>query len=211
VRSQKRIGDVPNVVFLPGAAGARDFWRPVSERLPNTWIKTLHSWPGAGREPHDPRVQSFRDLIARVASEIDDQSDLVAQSMGGIVAIGVALRYPRKVRRLVLVATSGGLDVGTLGAGDWRAQYQAEYPSAARWIWQERVDYSNTLPGIRVPTLLIWGDADPISPLSVGHHLARLLPHAALQVVPGGTHSLAHDHPEPVAELISEHLRGGRY
>jgi pimeloyl-ACP methyl ester carboxylesterase len=132
-------------VFLPGAAGARDFWRPVSDRLPNAWIKTLHSWPGAGREPHDPRVQSFRDLIARVASETDDQSDLVAQSMGGIVAIGVALRDPRKIRRLVLVATSGGLDVGT----PWRRRLARPVPG--RVSKRRALDLAGT-SGLQQPT-----------------------------------------------------------
>jgi len=200
------MSDVPNVVFLPGAAGARGFWRPVADRLPKAWTKTLRSWPGAGEEPHDPRVRSFSDLIARVASEIDHQTDLIAQSMGGIVGVGIALRHPRKVRRLVLVATSGGLDVRGLGAVDWRFEYRAEYPNAAPWIWQERVDYRHVLPTIRVPTLLIWGDADPISPLSVGHALAELLPDAALHIARGGTHSLARDRPDEVAALIAKHL-----
>ncbi len=172
------------------------------------WDKTLHRWPGAGLEPHDPRIRSFDELILRVGCETADQSDFVAQSMGGIVAVGVALRWPRKVRKLVLVATSGGLDVAGLGAADWREEYRAEHPNAARWICEEQVDYGEALADVRLPTLLVWGDADPISPLSVGQRLAALLPDASLHVVTGGTHSLARDHPDEVATLISKHLRG---
>jgi pimeloyl-ACP methyl ester carboxylesterase len=54
--------------------------------------------------------------------------------------------------------------------------------------------------------LLLWGDNDPLSPIAVGEHLASLLPHATLRVVVGGTHSLAVDHAEEVANHISEHL-----
>jgi pimeloyl-ACP methyl ester carboxylesterase len=199
---------IPNVVFLPGAAGAAGFWLSVAERLPKMWDKTFHTWPGAGEEPRDPRIRSFDELIGRVGSETADQSDLVAQSMGGIVAIGVALRWPRKVRRLVLVATSGGLDVKGLGAADWREEYRTEYPNAARWISEEEVDYGGALSQIRAPTLLVWGDADPISPVSVGERLAALLPDASLHIVGGGTHNLAREHPGMVAALIAEHLRG---
>jgi pimeloyl-ACP methyl ester carboxylesterase len=74
------------------------------------------SWPGAGAQPHDPAVRGYRDLIAHAAARIADRSDLIAQSMGGVVAIGLALTQPQKVRRLVLVVTSGGLDVERHGA-----------------------------------------------------------------------------------------------
>ena len=181
----------PKVVFLPGASGAGEFWLPVADRLPDAWQKTLLSWPGAGGEPHDPQVRSFEDLIALAFAGLDDQSDLVAQSMGGIVAIGLALRHPHKVRRLVLVATSGGIDVAGLGGAEWREEYRAEYPHAAPWVSQERVDYGDAITQLSAPALLLWGDADPLSPVAVGKQLANLLVNCALHVIPGGTHSLA--------------------
>ena len=198
----------PKIVFLPGASGAGEFWLPVSDRLPDGWQKTHLSWPGAGEEPHDPHVRSFEDLVAIACAELDDQSDLVAQSMGGIVAIGLALRYPQKVRRLVLVATSGGIDMTSLGGADWREDYRAEYPHAAPWVSQETVDYGDAITRLSAPTLLLWGDADPVSPVSIGKRLADLLPSSALHVLPGGTHSLAREHPDEVARLIIEHLQG---
>src|SRR5947209_12288578 len=141
----------PKVVFLPGASGDRDFWAPVANQLPSGWRTTLLSWPGAGDQPHNPRVRGFDDLIALVAGKLDDWSDLVAQSMGGVVAIGIALHHPEKVRRLVLGATSGGIDVAALGAADWRTPYQAEYPRAAPWICDDRVDYTDALARLDVP------------------------------------------------------------
>lgn len=196
----------PKLVFLPGASGAGDFWEPVADRLPAGWRTTLLSWPGAGDQPHDPRVLGFEDLIALTAAGLEDQSDLVAQSMGGVVAVGVALRHPEKVRRLVLVATSGGIDVAGLGATDWRETYRAEYPNAAPWVWRERLDFTDALPGVRAPALLVWGDADPVSPVAIGRRLADLLPGAVLHVLAGGAHTLARDRPDEVAALICEHL-----
>jgi pimeloyl-ACP methyl ester carboxylesterase len=197
----------PKIVFLPGASGAGEFWLPVADRLPDGWQKMLLSWPGAGEEPHDPHVRSFEDLIAFAFAELDDQSDLVAQSMGGIVAIGLALRHPHKVRRLVLVATSGGIDMAGLGGADWREEYRAEYPHAAPWISQERSDYGDAITRLSAPTLLLWGDADPVSPVSIGKRLANLLPNSALHVLPGGTHSLAREQPDEVARLIIDHIQ----
>lgn len=194
------------LLFLPGASGAGAFWLPVAQRLPSHWHTTLLSWPGAGDERHDAGIRGFEDLVELAAAELDDGCDLVAQSMGGVVAIGLALRHPDKVRRLVLVATSGGIDVAALGAADWRQEYRSEYPHAAPWVWQERADYGGKITGVIAPTLLIWGDDDPISPLAVGQRLAELLPTSALHILAGGTHSLALEHPAEVARLIVEHL-----
>lgn len=196
------------VAFFPGSSGAGEFWRPVAQRLPQDWTSTLWSWPGAGREPSRPDVSSYDDLIALAAAGTDDGSDIVAQSMGGVVAIGLALSHPGKVRRLVLVATSGGLAVEPHGAEDWRAEYRTAFPEAGPWVDGERPDFSADIPRISTPTLLIWGDRDPISPETVGHRLHQLLPDSRLRVLAGGTHSLAQDRPDEVAALVIEHLDG---
>jgi pimeloyl-ACP methyl ester carboxylesterase len=126
--------------------------------------------------------------------------------MGGIVAVRVALRNPDTLQRLVLVATSGGVDAARLGGADWRTDYKADHPTAAPWITDDRPDNTDEIPTITASTLLLWGDSDPISPVSVGEHLASLLPNATLRVIAGGTHSLAIDHAHDVASRIREHL-----
>lgn len=197
---------MPYVSFVPGASGDLDFAGPVAERMPNQWKTQLWSWPGAGMEPHDPPINGYDDLVERAAAALPDGGDVIAQSMGGVVAIGIAVAHPRKVRRLVLVATSGGLDVERLGVADWRAEYRAEFANAAAWVTEQHIDHTPELPELCVPTCLIWGDSDPISPLGVGQALEATLPHANLHVIPGGTHMLARDRPEEVAELILRHL-----
>ena len=117
------------------------------------------------------------------------------------------MKHPELINHMVLTATSGGLDTVALGAADWRQGYLKNFPASARWIVDSRPDHTAEIPTIRVPTLLIWGDSDPISPLAVGHRLKELLPNSRLAVIPGGTHSLAVDHAEEVALLIQEHLK----
>ncbi|WP_229053223.1 alpha/beta fold hydrolase [Aeromicrobium sp. Leaf350] len=51
------------------------------------------------------------------------------------------------------------------------------------------------LADLRVPTLVIHGDADPLFPLEHGRHLAWLVPGAELLVVPG----MGHEHPPAAA------------
>lgn len=194
------------VFFLPGAGGSADFWRPVGQRLPGTWSKRYFAWPGLGEQPHDPDIQGMDDLARLVIREITGPVDLVAQSMGGGVAARIALARPAMVRCLVLTATSAGVAMDAFGARDWRADYRRAFPRAADWITEPDAAGQLVVKNIAAPTLLIWGDADPISPVAVGWHLAERLPNAALRIVSGGDHDLALTRPDEVAPLIHDHL-----
>jgi len=196
----------PRLLFLPGASGDPDFWRPVADRLPQTCDTRLLAWPGLGSQPDDPAIRSFDDLTELAARALDRPCDILAQSMGGIVAIRLALRYPAKVRRLVLAATSGGLDVASLGGADWRPDYRRAFPRAAGWVLRDRPNHEAELGRIAQPTLLLWGDADPISPAAVGRRLASILPNATLAVVSGGDHLFVRDRPGEIIQAIAGHL-----
>jgi pimeloyl-ACP methyl ester carboxylesterase len=194
-------------LFLPGAGADPGFWRPVGDRLPAAWDKVYFGWPGLGRQPPDPAVGGLEDLVGLVEARLGEQpADLVAQSMGGLVAMMVALRHPARVRRMVLSVTSAGVPMARLGAAEWRETYYRNFPDAAAWLRETPADLSAELGRVRQPVLLLWGDADPISPPSVGEHLRTLLPHAELRVLAGGDHDLAHDRAAEVAPLIERFL-----
>jgi len=200
-------GEQRCLLFLPGAGASPRFWRPLGERLPETFEKIYLGWPGLGHEPPDPAVSGLDDLIALVESRLGpDPVDLIAQSMGGYIALQVALRNPRRIRRIVLSVTSGGVDVAGLGGADWRTDYRREFPKAAAWVCAPTPDLAPRLVRLPQPVLLLWGDADPISPVAVGERLQALLPDARLHVVAGGEHDVAATHAEHLAPLVQAHL-----
>ena len=84
---------VPPLVFLHGAGGSASFWRPVADRLLNPGQAHVFGYPGFGGAPADPRIKSLDDLFA----------------------IRLAFERGERVARLILVATSGGVDVARLG------------------------------------------------------------------------------------------------
>lgn len=194
------------VLFLPGSGASADFWKPVGARLPAEWPKHFFGWPGIGHQPHDPAIKGMDDLVAMVVAKMDAPVDLVAQSMGGVIAARVALAHPQLVRRLVLTTTSGGVDMAAFSASDWRADYRKEFPKAAEWIYEPRAAAPLPVERIIAPTLLLWGDADPISPVAVGQHLQGRIAGAELHVLPGGGHDLAVTMADRVAPLIARHL-----
>lgn len=126
--------------------------------------------------------------------------------MGGVIAVRAALQRPGLITHLVLTVTSGGINVADLGAEDWRPAFLQANPSTPRWFIDLDSDLTSELGSIMAPTLLLWGDADPISPVAVGERLARLLPVATLHVLSGGTHDLAQTMASAIAPLIHEHL-----
>jgi pimeloyl-ACP methyl ester carboxylesterase len=195
------------LLFLPGAGGSAHFWRPVAEQLRVGDAAHFFSWPGLGDEPHDPCVRGLEDLVGMVLARMSEPVDLLAQSMGALVALKAAIAAPERVRRLVLTATSGGVPVDDLGGAEWRPAYRAEFPAAARWITEVGEDLSAQLGLIEASTLLLWGDQDPISPVAVGERLRELLPNGTLSVVAGGGHDFVRSHTGLIAPLIAEHLR----
>ncbi|QTL04968.1 alpha/beta fold hydrolase [Aquabacter sp. L1I39] len=192
------------IVFLPGASGSASFWRPAAEAAGLEGV--FLSWPGLGAEPPAPGIEGIDDLVALAAREITAPVALVAQSMGGVVAIRLALAFPHLVKGLVLAVTSGGVPVVDLGGADWRPAYFGAFPDAAPWIADPVPDLSAQIPAITAPALLLWGDADAISPVAVGERLAALLPHARLRVLAGGDHDLAQTHASMVGQEIKAHL-----
>jgi pimeloyl-ACP methyl ester carboxylesterase len=197
-----------HLLFLPGAGGAAEFWHPLGHLLPDMYGKTYLNWPGLGHEAHHPGFDSLEALTAHAAAHLADKDNVIlAQSMGGIFALRLALLYPDRVKKLVLTAASGGIDVMRFGASDWRPAYRAEYPKAAPWITAARADHSAEMREIGQPVLLLWGDADTISPPAVGRHIAGLLPRSMLHILAGGTHSFAQDRAGEIAPLVQDFLR----
>lgn len=191
-------------VFLPGAGASASFWKPVADGAGLDGV--FLSWPGLGDEPARPDVAGLDDLVALVLRHMREPVNMVAQSMGGLIAVKAALAAPHLVSRLVLTATSAGVPVADLGGADWRPDYFRAYPRAAPWIASAGEDLSQQIRTITAPTLLVWGDSDPISPLAVGERLRDLLPHARLEVIRGGDHDLAQTHARQVAALVRAHL-----
>jgi pimeloyl-ACP methyl ester carboxylesterase len=194
-------------VFLPGAGGSGSFWRPVADRLADLGRVHVFGYPGFGGAPADPAIRSLDDLFGWLVERLPPgASHVIAQSMGGVLAARLALERPERVARLVLVATSGGVDVARLGAAEWRHEYRAAMPDVPTWFIDDRTDLSDRLAEIRARTLLVWSDSDPISPLAVAQLLAERIPGARMVTIAGGAHAFASERPEEVASIIRSHL-----
>ena len=62
------------------------------------------------------------------------------------------------------------------------------------------------LPGLRPPTLFVWGDRDFFGPPSEGLAMAKLAPRAKCEVLEDTGHAVFIDQPERTAQLVREFL-----
>jgi len=110
------LADTVPGLCLHGIGGDYNSFEPQLSGLGNT--RHLLSWnmPGYGRSASLDSV-TFETLSASVIRLLDnleiERIDLIGQSIGGMLAIETAVRYPERIRSLVLIATTsafGGRD-----------------------------------------------------------------------------------------------------
>jgi class 3 adenylate cyclase len=74
--------------------------------------------------------------------------------------------------------------------------------------WEAQMDVRNTLPSVRVPTLVLHRENCQAVPLDNGRYLAAHIPEAQLVVLPGRDLNLFTEPTEPGLEHIEEFLHG---
>lgn len=194
-----------HLIFLPGASGSTEFWQPVMQWLSADHQKTVIAYPSFAGYPEHPHLHSFDDLQGFILDQIQQPSIVIAQSMGGIFAVQAALQKPELIKALVLVASSGGIDLSPFQVADWRGDYQQTF-AVPNWFVDHQSHLDDLLYKIECPVLLLWGDADPISPLGVGKYLHEKIQHSRLHVIEQGEHDLANVHAQQVARLIHDFI-----
>ena len=195
------------LVFLPGASGSQHFWQPLRAVLTKYTDQQVIAYPSFDGVAPNLAIQNLHDLQEFVEKQIEDDSILIAQSMGGVLAVGLVLKHPQKVKGLVLLATSGGLNLQSFHCADWRTDYHEHFKTAPDWFVQDQTEFSRIqLESLDIPILLIWGDHDPLSTVQLGQYLAGIFKNAKLHIIQGGDHFFANSHANQVAMLIQDYL-----
>jgi pimeloyl-ACP methyl ester carboxylesterase len=71
----------------------------------------------------------------------------------------------------------------------------------------QRNNMAMDIPNIKIPSLLIWGLNDTITPPMVAHEFNRLLPNSTLRFIDKCCHAPMMEHPEKFNDLIEEYLK----
>lgn len=222
------------LVLLHGLSGSSRWWGRNVAELSAHYRLLIPDLVGFGRSPIHERLPSpdaSAELLATWLTRMGvDTTHLMGHSMGGQIAVHFAVKFPTRLRRLVLVDSAGlprplsatsaarfALDI----AGLWRWGDPRFLPTMVgdalaagpRTLIRAighilRDDIRALLPRITAPTLLIWGEWDSWVPLADAAEFRAGIPGARLAVLRGASHNPMIDRPSDFNRLVLHFLSG---
>jgi pimeloyl-ACP methyl ester carboxylesterase len=170
------------VVLLHGSASSSSLWRSM---IPVLSVRMRAIAPdlifasdsGDGPSSSLDPASPARSVRELLQAVGVDSAALVGHGLGGAVAQALAL---------------DGFDVPAMVLID------------AESLGDEATE---RLGRLEIPSLLLWGEDDPVVPVSDAERLRDAIPTASLAVLPGRGHLLPEEAPETVSTLVSEWLR----
>jgi pimeloyl-ACP methyl ester carboxylesterase len=227
----EHMGSGAPVVLLHGLSGSCRWWRftaPALARRYAVHMPELVGFGGSRSAGRQPDVTELADVMAewlRVTGLTDFA--LVGHSMGGQIALHIATQHCMP-ERLVLVNASGlprewslrdaarfvaralpprswgaPTFVPTIAADALRAGPRALLLAAHHLLSD---DVTPLLPLVTCPTLLIWGELDPLVPLEYGRAMFERIAGARFVVLSDAAHNPMADRPAEFNRVLLEFL-----
>jgi 3-oxoadipate enol-lactonase len=198
-------GTGPALLLVPGLGADTRLFGGITGPLATTYQVIMFDPRGAGRSDKPPGPYTIEEMANDAVGLLDllgvERAVVVGYSMGGRIALSLVLDHPTRVRRLVLAATSASTPPTRVFSRRWLAlEVLSRLPAPGdrqpRWAWecQRRAsaayDATARLSEIALPTLILHGQHDHMTPLARVHEMHRAIPGSTLVEVPGGHLSL---------------------
>lgn len=184
-------------------------------------------------------IEQMADDVAALLKHLKiGQADLFGYSMGGNVALGVAIRHPDLIRKVVLTGSSAGKMEDAFEPASFeqfkslpadfapqmlKSHYDSVAPDASQWpklvakIKQMGLNYKGfthqEMQSVKAPVLIALGDRDGTRP-EHAVEMFRQLPNSQLAIFPGADHFLIFQDPDtllmPVVKFLDAAPPGTR-
>ena len=230
--------DEPPLVLVHGAGCNLMHWPGQLRRLPGHTVYAL-DLPGHGKSGGTGRAEigAYAEVVRGFAETLGLKPFVLAgHSMGGAIALEVALRCPERLAGLLLIGTGAKLRVapeiltGLLDDFTGTAELLAQQAHGAHVdpnllrLYVRRLrevnpqvihddfaacdafDRRADVSGIALPTLILCGDADRMTPVKFSQYLHAQIAGSQLGIVPGAGHMVMLEQPAAVAEAVTYFL-----
>lgn len=121
----REAGDGEPLVFLHGLGGTRGSWNPQLAHFAATRHCVAWDMPGYGASTGESALtyERIADRLIELLDHLELESvDVVGLSFGGMHALHTALRYPERIRRMVLADTSPAFGMDGTSPEAWKAE-----------------------------------------------------------------------------------------
>ena len=194
-------GSGPPLLLIGGMAQSVAELQPLIAGLATQNTVVAMDNRGAGRTsaPRGPYSvdQMARDTIALMDHLGIDRAHLLGISMGGRIALSLAVGHPKRVERLVLVSTSARVEsrrrlmkvvmlIGRLPGLRSSDNAQPLHAMLAQYNASTGYNGLARLDRISQPTLVVHGRDDPIVPLAEAEKMQRGIAGARMVLLDGG-------------------------
>jgi pimeloyl-ACP methyl ester carboxylesterase len=214
-------------VLLHGLSGSSKWWSRILDGLAEKHCVAAVDLVGFGRNRRfiglpllPPPFGEMTALLARYLETFGEPVHLVGHSMGGQIAIRLAAERPDLVHSLVLVSAAGmpfrfdprphvrastkppygGPGIARVLVPDFlRAGPTSVAIAGARVV---RADLRELMHAIRIPTLLVWGENDPLVPLVYGEAMREEIAGSQLVVIPHAAHVPMWEEPDAFVRAV---------
>jgi len=228
---ETRTGAGTPVALLHGLSGSSRWWSRNVEALAERHLVAAVDLVGFGHNRRFfglplflPSFSETTSLLARWLETFGEPVHLIGHSMGGQIAIALTAERPDLVRSLILVNAAGmpfhldprphmravpkppygGIGIARVLVPDFfRAGPASVAVASARVV---RGDMRDRMHAIRVPTLLVWGENDPLVPLVYGQAMQREIAGSRLVAIAGAAHVAMWDRPREFNEIALSFL-----
>jgi pimeloyl-ACP methyl ester carboxylesterase len=218
------------LVLLHGAFGFTEGWATVLPALTKARQVIAIELEGHGRTRDLDRPLGYQQMAEDTAAllrqlKIKD-ADVFGYSMGGVVALAVAIRHPELVRKLAILGSSSSPIKEIFEAENYqqfqslsddfappvlKEPYDRLAPAPTRWpvLVKKIKNMANDFKGypaaevktIKAKTLIMQGDRDGVRP-EHAVELFRLIPNSQLAIFPDGDHFILFSNPERVISVL---------
>lgn len=228
----------PPIIFIHGAGGQHASWPPHVRRINGvrTFAPDLPGHGKSGGQGHSTIAGYTSDIMALANSLELDRFIAAGHSMGGGIALQLAVDTPSRVAGLILISTGAKLRVAPQVLDNIRQDFdrvidmvtdnvfgpeadaalkrlgkrlfKATAPSVLHgdYLACDTFDIREKLHQVAAPALVIGGTADMMTPFKFAQYLADNLPRATLYKVKNAGHMLPAEQPEVTANIIEEWL-----